>query len=293
MKRMISLWLALLICGGLGTALAEGGPYDLPISMTPGYEPNPACYTDMGYEDESLSVRMEKVRLEEYGCTVDLAWIKVKSPTQLRTAFHGNAKEQYESEPGALVRAYQAVVAVNGDMFTRRHGMIYRMGIALEQSQSPDKDSLFIDENGDFHPILDSDPAEMVAFLKAGHRIVNSFSFGPVFVMNGEARTIRDDYWFEALARAPRTIIAQVDTLSYLFVEIEGRSQKSRGMTMQQAADYMATLGVQTAYNLDGGNSSIMFFHRKYFDEHYEGSERKTSDIVYVCSAVDPATWKK
>ena len=36
-----------------------------------------------------------------------------------------------------------------------------------------------------------------------------------------------------------------------------------------------------------------MFFNRKYFDEHYSGSERPMSDIVYVCSAVDPSTWEK
>lgn len=287
MKKLIAFLLLVIL---LTTAACAENKYDLPISLTPGYESNPACYSEDGYEDDSVTVKMEKIYLED--TIIDLAWIKVKSPTQFRTAIHGTPKQASEGTPGAMVRANNAIVAVNGDMYSRRQGMIYRMGVALKQTSSPDKDSLFIDENGDFHVIKDSDPALMVEFLQQGHTIINAFSFGPAFVVDGEAQTIRSDYWFECETRAPRTIIAQVDTLSYLFVEIEGRSHNTRGMTMQQAADYMATLGVKVAYNLDGGNSSIMFFNRKYYDAHYTGSERETSDIVYICSAVDPAEWK-
>ena len=288
--RMVTV--LIIICGlllVLCPALAEN-KYDLPISLTPGCKPNPACYTDMGYQDDSLTVRMEKLRLPR--TTVDLAWIKIKSPTQLRTAVYGEPGSIYNSEPGGLVRSYNAVVAVNGDKLTeRKHGLIYRMGVMLQQTASPEKDTLFIDENGDFHAFVNSDPKAMAKFLKDGHKIINSFCFGPAMVIDGKAQTILD-YDFERLAEAPRTIICQVGPLEYLFVEIEGRSQNSKGMTMQDAANYVATLGVQTAYNLDGGNSSIMFFNRKYFDEHYSGSERPMSDIVYVCSAVDPKTWE-
>ena len=287
-------WLTVLmilfgLLSAMVPAVAESG-YDLPISLTPGCKPNPACYTDMGYEDASLTVRMEKLRLPR--TTVDLAWIKVKSPTQLRTAIYGEPGSIYNSEPGGLVRSSNAVVAVNGDKLTeRKHGLIYRMGVMLQQTSSPEKDTLFIDENGDFHAFVNSDPKEMAAFLKEGHKIINSFCFGPAMVIDGKAQTILK-YDFECKSEAPRTIICQVGPLEYLFVEIEGRSQNSKGMTMQDAADYVASLGVQTAYNLDGGNSSIMFFNRKYFDEHYSGSERPMSDIVYVCSAVDPKTWE-
>jgi len=289
-SRTIPILLLSLLLAFSGTAMGDTS-YDLPISLTPGLKPNPACYTDMGYEDDSLTVRMEKIRLPR--TTVDLAWIKVKSPTQLRTAIYGEPGNVYNNEPGALVRYVNAVVAINGDKLTeRKHGLIYRMGHMLQQTSSPEKDTLFIDENGDFHPFVNSDPKQMARFLKDGHKIINSFCFGPAMVIDGKAQTITD-YDFECKTEAPRTILCQVAELEYLFVEIEGRSQNSKGMTMQDAANYVAGLGVRTAYNLDGGNSSIMFFNRRYFDEHYSGSERPMSDIVYVCSAVDPATWEK
>ena len=290
MKRLIFSLAVILTILSVLTAFAEETNYELPISLTPGYEENPACYTEDGYEDDSLTVRMEKRRLDDL--TVNIAWITVKSPTQFRTAIVGKPGNRVEAKPGNLVRKCNAVVAVNGDMYTRRQGMLYRMGVALKQTESPDKDSLFIDENGDFHMFINSDPAEMVAYLQTGHQMINTFSFGPAMVVDGVVQTIRDDYWFECLARAPRIVIAQVDTLSYVFVQAEGRSQQSRGFTMQQMADFMGTLGVKHAYNLDGGNSAIMFFGGKYYDSHYSDIERPTSDIVYVCTAVDPATWK-
>ena len=51
-------------------------------------------------------------------------------------------------------------------------------------------------------------------------------------------------------------------------------------------AQFMATLWVAEAYCLDGGNSSIMFFHNRYYDSNYAASERLQSDIVYVVTAV-------
>ena len=146
MKPRMIPYLLLMMLLTAASALSES-KYDLPISLTPGYKPNPACYTDMGYKDASLTVRMEKIRLAR--TTVDLAWIKVKSPTQLRTAIYGKPGSIYNNEPGWLVRSSNAVVAVNGDKLTeRKHGLIYRMGVMIQQTASPEKDTLFIDENG-------------------------------------------------------------------------------------------------------------------------------------------------
>ena len=44
-----------------------------------------------------------------------------------------------------------------------------------------------------------------------------------------------------------------------------------------------------------GKENRMMYFGKKFWDEkyHYEGMDRITSDIVYVATAVDPATWKE
>ena len=292
MKRLVILMMCLaLIPIGAGAETA----YELPVDLVPGYQPNPACFTSNGYHDDSLDVRMEQVVYNNV--TVNLAWIEVKSPTQLRTAIAGLSGDMdNEARPGPIVHSNHAVVAINGDFFTRRNGMIYREGVAIKQTQSDNKDALFIDENGDFHILRDSKPADMVAYLQAGHKMINTFSFGPGMVIDGEVQNIRDDYWFEPEGCCQRTVVCQVGHLKYLFVEVVGRTLKSRGFTMQQTADYLGTLGcVQQAYNLDGGQSTFMFFGRLYYDLkfHGAGENRTISDIIYVASAVDPATWKK
>lgn len=294
MKRILLLLLCLcFVCSASCAELVREG-YDLPIDLVPGYEPNPACYTEDGYHDDSLDVRMEQMIYNNV--RVNLAWITVKSPTQLRTAIQGWGGDVYlEGRPTKLVRQNNAVVAINGDMFTRRQGILYREGVALKQTESPDKDSLFIDENGDFHILPKSDPALMVEYLKAGHKIINSFAFGPALIIDGEVQTIDENYWFEPTRRAQRTALCQTGPLQYLFVEVIGRTLESRGFTMQQLADFLGTLGkVQVAYNLDGGDSTVMYFNGTYWDRkyHYDGMDRVASDIIYVATGVDPTEWK-
>ena len=289
-KRLASVLILLIFIPAL--CLADN-LLELPVDLSPAPVPNPKCYTKDGYQDESLTVRMEKVVYEKV--QVNLAWIEVASPTQLRTAIYGDPSDLYqEGNPGVIVRANNAVVAVNGDLFTRRQGILYRQGVALRKTDSAGKDSLFIDENGDFHVIPNSDPELMVEYLRSGHTIVNSFSFGPALVVDGKAQQIPSDYWFEPEGRCQRTAICQVGKNQYLFVEVIGRTLESRGFTLQQFANFLETLGVQCGYNLDGGDSTVMYLGRTYYDmdHHYNGEERVMSDIVYVCSAVDPASWQ-
>ena len=44
---------------------------------------------------------------------------------------------------------------------------------------------------------------------------------------------------------------------------------------------FMSELGCKAAYNLDGGQSAMMYFRGQIITEPYNGG-RKISDIVYV-----------
>ena len=292
MKRLA----AMLCCLLLYAAAAAETEYSLPVSLTPGYEPNPDCYTANGYHDDSLDVRMEQVVYN--GVTVNLAWIEVKSPTQLRTAIAGKSGDMYkEGRAGPIIRANNAVVTINGELFTRRNGIIYKQGVALKQTELKEKkDALFIDENGDFHIFVDSNPADMIAYLEAGHKMINTFCFGPGLVIDGVPQHIREDYQFGSWEHCQRTVLCQTGHLKYLFVEVIGRTLKSPGFTMQELADYLGTIDeIEQAYNLDGGDSTCMYLGKTYYDMkyHYPAEKRSIADIVYVATAVDPATWKK
>ncbi len=288
MRKLLMLIFCLMISL---PALAE--EYSLPIDFSGGFEPNPAGFTKEGkmdyYEDASLCVKMEKRDID--GVRYDIAWIKVKSPTQLRTAIAGKPNEVVAEKPTRMARSVNAVVAINGDFYVqRKDGIIYRQGQAFRYVLNPEKDVLVIDDAGDLQVFLNGEnqTAELVAFLQSGRSIVNAFTFGPAIVKDGQAIPLPETYQtrFDSAIRAPRTVIAQTGPLEYVFVEAEGRNDISRGVTTDQMGQFMVTLGVQTAYCMDGGNSSILLYNGKYYDSNYPASEREQSDIIYVCSAV-------
>ena len=284
MKKLLSLLLCLLMTG---CAMAE--EFSLPVDFTGGYKPDPNGYTEFSYEDASLSVQMEVRDID--GVRYDIAWIKVASPTQLRTAIAGEPNQVVAEKPGRMAREVNAVVAINGDFYTQRQdGLIYRQGQAFRYLLNPEKDILVIDDLGDLHVFLNGEnqTSELLAFLQSGRTIINAFTFGPAIVKDGKALPMPATYQtrFDSALRAPRTAIAQTGPLEYVFVEAEGRVKHSKGVTTDQMGEFMVTLGVQTAYCMDGGNSSIMLFNGKYYDANYAASEREQSDIIYVCSAV-------
>lgn len=287
MKKVMLLTLCCLLL--TLPALGQESAYSLPVDFSAGFLPNPQGYTDNSYEDESLSVRMEKRDID--GVRYDIAWIKVQSPTQLRTAIAGQPNQVVAEKPGRLVRRVNAVVAINGDFYTqRKDGLIYRQGQPFRYILNPEKDVLVIDDVGDLHCILGSDTQaqELLELLQSGRTIVNAFTFGPALLKDGQVLPMPASYQtrFDSAVRSPRTVIAQRGPLEYVFVEAEGRNAISKGVTTDQMAAFMAELGVQQAYCLDGGNSSIMFFHGKYYDSNYAESEREQSDIIYIATAV-------
>jgi exopolysaccharide biosynthesis protein len=66
----------------------------------------------------------------------------------------------------------------------------------------------------------------------------------------------------------------------------DGRTDESQGLTLQELAQFMQKLGVKTAYNLDGGGSSTMYYNKEVVNNPTTSgrniSERKVSDIVYI-----------
>jgi exopolysaccharide biosynthesis protein len=74
-----------------------------------------------------------------------------------------------------------------------------------------------------------------------------------------------------------------IDTNHLAFVVVDGRDTGySRGVTLPELADIMQALGAQTAYNLDGGGSSTMYFQGEVVNRPSNGGERGVSDILFI-----------
>ena len=87
----------------------------------------------------------------------------------------------------------------------------------------------------------------------------------------------------------PRSVIGYYEPGHYCFVQIDGRGaaskldkgNKSVGLKLSELSQLMEDLGCTAAYNLDGGQSSMMYFHGGLISSPYKNG-RKAGDIVLI-----------
>jgi hypothetical protein len=70
-------------------------------------------------------------------------------------------------------------------------------------------------------------------------------------------------------------------------VVIDGRSNRSAGVTLVKLAGIMKTLGAVSALNLDGGGSSTMVVKRRVKNVPSDGKQRAVSSAVLVLPGGD------
>ena len=120
--------------------------------------------------------------------------------------------------------------------------------------------------------------------------VVNLLAFGPTLVENGEIVVDTSTEVGRAMSSNPRTAIGIIEeedgSLHYIIVVSDGRTDESEGLTLYQLAEVMQQYGATTAYNLDGGGSSTLYFNGQVINNPTTNgntiSERAVSDIVYI-----------
>ncbi len=87
-----------------------------------------------------------------------------------------------------------------------------------------------------------------------------------------------------ALSRHPRTAIGRMTDGRLLLVAVDGRQiGVSHGMTLQELAELMKTLGATDAMNLDGGGSTTMVLQGAIVNKPSDATgERPVSDAILV-----------
>lgn len=280
--RVCGVMIALILLLA-ASAAAEYAP--LPVDDSPGPAVPQENYLpdDAGYQDESISVRIEEIR--EYDTTILVAYVDIKHPSQIRTSMADRYGTKRTAIGRVLSKRSNAVLAVNGDFFSfHSEGYLVRQGVLYRDRTNPMYDILIIDDKGDFHIIID--PTEEAAHGFEGN-IVNSFNFGPALVVDGEIITTTKEMNVGLDKPTQRMGIAQLGPLSYMCVATEGPENKgSVGLTIPEFAQLMKDLGAKTAYNLDGGSSSAMMLNDKKINALSTGKNRPICDILYFATLV-------
>ena len=178
----------------------------------------------------------------------------------------------------------QAILAINGDYYgARQTGYVIRNGVIYREEGAADTDVLCIYADGSL-AITNSSEKSAEELVREG--VWQAFSFGPGLLEDGQITVSETDEVGKAKASNPRTAIGIIDDLHYVFVVSDGRTDASEGLSLYQLAEFLQSLGVQTAYNLDGGGSSTMVFRGMLVNRPTTNgkriTERSVSDIVYI-----------
>ena len=257
---------------------------DAPARQQPALQPTsaPAAITADSYTDASIAIRITEYR--ENDTTIYVADVTLASPALLRTAFaegsYGRNVTRKTSETAADVGA---ILAINGDFYgSRERGYVARNGV-LYRSISNGAEALAIMADGSFS-IAEENERSAESLMEQG--AAHIFSFGPALVVDGEIAVTPQDEVGKAMADNPRTAIGVYEPGHYVLLVSDGRTRESEGLTLFELASFMQGLGLQTAYNLDGGGSSTMVFMGEVVNNPTTNgrriTERSVSDIVYV-----------
>lgn len=242
-----------------------------------------AVLTDTSYSDGNISVTITEHRQKD--TTVYVADVRLTSADYLKTAFANNAYgRNVTAKTSEIAEKNNAILAINGDFYgTQETGYVLRNGVLYRDIPKRDREALVIYKDGSFEII--SEEATAAESLKASGAW-QILSFGPALVDNGSISVTKRQEVGKAMASNPRTAIGIVDDLHYVFVVSDGRTHDSEGLSLYELAEFMLSLGVKKAYNLDGGGSSTMVFNGKVINNPTTSGmsvqERSVSDIVYI-----------
>ena len=249
-----------------------------------------AVTTATTYQSDTASISISTVVTGSGSDTVTyyVADVQLTDATALRSAFAQNSfGENIVENPSAIAQDNGAVFAINGDYYGfRDSGIIIRNGVIYRDSGARTGLAFYLDGHVE---VYDETATTAQELLDAD--VWNTLSFGPAIIADGEPvdgiESVEVDTNFgnhSIQGDQPRTAVGVIDDNHLVFVVVDGRSPGySKGVTLTGLADIMLGLGATTAYNLDGGGSSTMYFNGSLVNNPLgTGTERGTSDILYI-----------
>ena len=246
--------------------------------------------TDTSYTSDDSTINISTVVTDSGDSTVTyyVADVVLTDATVLQSAFANNSFGGNITETTSDTAAdHNAVFAINGDYYGFRDtGIVIRNGVVYRDEGARQGLAFYRDGTVKVYDETSTTAAQLMA-----DGVWNTLSFGPAVLEGGEvvdgieyAEVDTNVGNHSIQGEQPRTAVGIIGTNHFVFVVVDGRSPGySAGVTMTGLAEIMQGLGATTAYNLDGGGSSTMYFNGELVNNPLgQGKERGTSDILYI-----------
>lgn len=242
------------------------------------------------YTSDSSSISISTVTTGTGDSTVTyyVADVVLSDATTLQSAFANDSfGENITETTSAIAEANNAIFAINGDYYGFRDtGIVIRNGVVFRDEGARQGLAFYRDGTVKVYDETTTTAEQLVA-----DGVWNTLSFGPSLLDNGEIAEGIEDVEVDTnfgnhsiQGERPRTAVGIIDGNHLVFVVVDGRSPGySAGVTMTGLAEIMQGLGATTAYNIDGGGSSTMYFNGDLVNNPLgQNKERGTSDILYI-----------
>lgn len=249
-----------------------------------------AVVSENGFTSQTATLAINQVTAGSGGTTLNYFTAKVDltDATALRSAFAQNSfGENITETTSAIAQDKDAIFAINGDYYGFRDtGIVIRNGVSYRDAGTREGLAFHRDGTVEVYDERATNAATLVA-----NGVWNTLSFGPSLIENNAVKAGIDSVEVDTnfgnhsiQGLQPRTAVGVISPNQLVFVVVDGRSTGySTGVTLPELAQIMLDQGATTAYNIDGGGSSTMYFNGSVVNNPLgKNKERGTSDILYL-----------
>ena len=242
--------------------------------------------TSTSYQSQNVFINITATRT----CNADVyvADIHLRSLDSLQRGL-ANKWKNGTLKIDKIAQAHQAILAMTSDSAENLDmGWVIMNGQTLRKTRNRKRDLCLLLKTGEMRviPAAELDHEEVAALAEQG-AIWQTFLFGPT-LLDSEGKRMTQ---FNSTVgiKNPRSVIGYYEPGHYCFVQVDGRNtqsqlepgKKNRGMTLTELSQFMEELGCQAAYNLDGGQSSVMYFNGSLHSTPQSGG-RRLGDAVLI-----------
>ena len=239
------------------------------------------------YFDDSIEVKCWREQIGENIFNFSEVWLS--DPSQLRRTLVDNViSKKHLDHPLHIFAKTNGVVGMSADYCAfRSFGIVMQYGNVVRGTNGSKLDIAVFDKKGNFSAYEDNSAFFDTEVYKNGD-IIHTFAFGPVLVDNYSVSNsyklslTSSEYPGELTDQYPRAAICQFDyDKHYLLCTVD-----YHGLSAKEFAEVLQSKKVRFAYNLDGGQTATLMFHKKIINEVAYGGTRPVSDILYFATSI-------
>jgi exopolysaccharide biosynthesis protein len=239
--------------------------------------------TDNTYQSANLNITFQKRYFDELMSRVYYADIYIADISCLKTVLAEDTFGRgYKEWITKAARRMGSVVTMNGDYYgSRDFGVVVRNGTLYRDAKNI-RDVAVLYWDGSFETL----PPERFNAKKAMEAgAYQCWHFGPRLLDDAGRAMTEFNADSHMKKRHPRSAFGYYEPGHYCFVVVDGRLDESKGVKLDGLSKVMEGLGCTAAYNLDGGQTSLLAKGDKLVNRP-SGGGRSASDFIIVVDEV-------